>query len=316
MEDKIMKQTQKNMDAFIASLLPDSDKKMGAIAGVALLVALMLCFWAAAYEVVIDDVIFEHSSNDEMKATLNVIERKEKKVEKEKKKIEDPYPSKKAGGGGKQKGQGKKHAELNKSVLKMLTAQTHNASAMTYDLVKQTFAKDIEKVLKNTSGLQTTGKTKIGELRGKVEGGFNEGYAAGGSGGIGGFFDDLRGPGAPGTSKALKGRMKAPSERDIDVGSASAGRSAADIMKVVRNRTPGLRHVYNMFLKKKRGFQGKVTLRFSIAPGGEIVSIAIVSSTTDYAEFDEAVKHAVSRWRFNKVKSGNTVVTIPFTFTE
>jgi hypothetical protein len=43
MEDKIMKQTQKNMDAFIASLLPDSDKKMGAIAGVALLVALILC---------------------------------------------------------------------------------------------------------------------------------------------------------------------------------------------------------------------------------------------------------------------------------
>ncbi len=87
-------------------------------------------------------------------------------------------------------------------------------------------------------------------------------------------------------------------------------------MKVVRQRTPGLRHIYNKFLKKKPGFQGKVTLKFTIAPGGEVISISIVSSTTGYGEFDAQVKSAVSRWTFSKVKSGNTTVTIPFTFTE
>ena len=87
-------------------------------------------------------------------------------------------------------------------------------------------------------------------------------------------------------------------------------------MKVVRQRTPGLRHIYNKFLKKKPGFQGKVTLKFTIAPGGEVVSIAVVSSTTGYTEFDSEIKGAVGRWTFSKVKSGNTTVTIPFTFSE
>ena len=100
------------------------------------------------------------------------------------------------------------------------------------------------------------------------------------------------------------------------MGAGGGSRSAADIMKVVRQRTPGLRHIYNKCLKKKPGFQGKVTLRFTIAPGGEIISISNVSSTTGYAEFDNEIKNAVSRWTFSKVKSGNTTVTIPFTFSE
>jgi TonB family protein len=104
--------------------------------------------------------------------------------------------------------------------------------------------------------------------------------------------------------------------RDIDMGAGGGSRSAADIMKVVRQRTPGLRHIYNKMLKKKPGFQGKVTLKFTIAPGGEIISISIASSTTGFGEFDSEIKNAVSRWTFSKVKSGNTTVTIPFTFSE
>ena len=97
---------------------------------------------------------------------------------------------------------------------------------------------------------------------------------------------------------------------------ASGSRSAADIMKVVRQRTPGLRHIYNKSLKKKPGFQGKVTLKFTIAPDGEINNISIASSTTGFSEFDNEIKNAVSRWTFSKVESGNSTVTIPFTFCE
>jgi len=87
-------------------------------------------------------------------------------------------------------------------------------------------------------------------------------------------------------------------------------------MKVVRQRTPGLRHIYNKFLKKKPGFLGKVTLEFTIAPDGGITSIKKVSSTTGYGEFDDEIKSAVSRWKFGKIKSGKNTVTIPFTFVE
>ena len=152
--------------------------------------------------------------------------------------------------------------------------------------------------------------------RSRADRDFNEGYVEGGSGGIGDGLAALMGGGGGGIATKAKGSVKTPSERDIDMGDGGGSRSAADIMKVVRQRTSGLRHIYNKYLKKKPGFKGKVTLKLTIAPDGEIIKISIASSTTGYGEFDKEIKSAVSRWRFDKVKSGNTTVTIPFPFTE
>ena len=160
------------------------------------------------------------------------------------------------------------------------------------------------------------GKNSLSDSRDTADGGFNEGYAEGGSGGIGDGLGGLLGGGGGGIATRAKGNIKTPSARDIDMGAGGGSRSAADIMKVVRQRTPGLRHIYNKYLKKQPGFSGKVTLRFTIAPGGDIISISVASSSTGFAEFDNAVKNTVKHWPFSKVKSGNTTVTIPFTFSE
>lgn len=152
--------------------------------------------------------------------------------------------------------------------------------------------------------------------RGKIDGGFNEGYAEVGSGGVGDGLAGLLGGGGGGIATKAKGSIKTPSERDVDMGAGGGSRSAADIMKVVRQRTPGLRHIYNKFLAKRPGFRGKVSLKFTIAPDGDVSKISVASSTTGYNEFDGEIKSAVSRWKFSKVKSGNTTVTIPFDFSE
>ena len=138
-------------------------------------------------------------------------------------------------------------------------------------------------------------------------------YAEGSYGGSGDGLAGLLGGG--GIATKAKCSIRTPSERDIEIGAGSS-RYAADIMKVVRQRMPGLRHVYNKFLKKKPGFQGKVALKFTIDPSGVIISISIAASTTGYSEFDNEIKSAVSRWKFSKVNAGNTTVTIPFTFSE
>ena len=290
------KKNTPEMDPLVASLMPESDKKMGAIAGISLVVALAICLWASMYEQVVDEVVFDDSAAADLTASMTIDEKKEEKKE-EKKKEEPKKPRKKAGGGGKPRGKGQPNAPQTRGVLKLLTAQTKNASAGAYDLMKnQKFSKDIDKVLKDVAGLQTTGKTVLGGRRGKADGGFNEGYAEGGSGGIGDGLAGLLGGGGGGIATKAKGSIRTPSERDIDMGAGGGSRSAADIMKVVRQRTPGLRHIYNKFLKKKPGFQGKVTLKFTIAPGGEIISIAIASSTTGYGEFDADIKSDVSRW--------------------
>ena len=141
---------------------------------------------------------------------------------------------------------------------------------------------------------------------------YNENYNEAGSGGVG---DGLVGLLGGGIATKARGSIKTPSERDI-VLDARASRSAADIMRTVRQRTPGLRHIYNTFLNKKSGFWGKVTLKFTINSAGVVTSLHIVSSTTGYKEFDSEIASAVARWRFAKINGGNTTATIPFTFAE
>ena len=316
-----MKTTKQTTEAFVASLMPDSDARMRNVTGVSLLVALALSFWATTYDSIIDDVIFEKTSTLEIETKMQIIEKKEEKKPDKKpdKKLTDRMTKRdKPGGGGKPKGRGNPHAPESRGVLHELTTMTNSATASAYTLMNdQQFAKDIDKVIRSANVFRTTGKTQIGERRGKVDGAFDEGSASGGAGGIDGAFRNLFGGSGGGiNTKSMKGNMKTPSVRDIDMGSGNASRSAADIMKVVRTRTPGLRHIYNKHLKKTPGLEGKVTLKFTIAPGGEVIAISIASSTTGSGEFDNDIKNAVGRWTFNKVKSGNTTVTIPFTFTE
>ena len=124
-------------------------------------------------------------------------------------------------------------------------------------------------------------------------------------------------PDNPPVRNMYKGHVKIPSLSDNDLKNENgANRTASDVMKVFRQRTPGLHHVYNRYLKKNPGFQGKITLKFTIVPNGEISDISIESSTTKNQEFDADIKTAVRRWIFSKVKSGKTTITIPFTFSE
>ncbi len=313
-----MKTTKQQQDAFIASLMPDSDKKMVRISGASLIVALMLGFWASTYESIIDEVMFDPPEKDQIGVSVKMDPIEKKPDPPKKPKVQEEIIRKRPGGGGKPAGDGDTRAPINRGVLERLTAMTNTASAQAYDLANKTFAKDMVKTLKVLNGLQVTGKTSLADRRrGKPNVGFNSGSITGGSGGIGDMLNGLLGgsAGALKTTAKMK-NMPIPKMNEIDMGSAGASRSASEIMKVVKQRTPGLRHIYNTHLKKKPGFQGKVTLKFTIAPGGEIISIAVANSTTGFPEFDSAVKSAVSKWTFNKIKSGNTTVTIPFTFTE
>lgn len=314
-----MAKQKQPVDPLVASLMPESDKRFAGVTAISIVVALALSAWASMYEAVVDEVMFEENNEQNLQASMKIEDKKEEKKEEKKDEKKPEQNRKRAGGGGKPRGKGVPNAPQTRGVLKLLTAQTSRANYGAYDLMKdQKFTKDIDKVLKDVAGLQTTGKTVLGGRRGKADGGFNEGYAEGGNGLGDGLAGLLGGSGGAGGTIATKtkGSIKTPSERDIDMGSGGGSRSAADIMRVVRQRTPGLRHIYNKFLKTKPGFAGKVTLRFTISPSGDVISISITSSTTGYGDFDDEVKTTVGRWTFGAVTSGNTTVTIPFTFSE
>lgn len=86
-------------------------------------------------------------------------------------------------------------------------------------------------------------------------------------------------------------------------------------MLVSKQRTPGLRHLYNKFLKKKLGFEGTIVMTLSIVPDGSVSKASVKTSTTEFKEFDEEIRTAVSRWKFAK-SVGSTTFTIPFVFFE
>jgi len=307
----------KQRDPMLESLMPESDKRVASFVSTFVILGFLMSFFMGTYEFAVDEVMFEDVASQDLTATMKIENKKEeKKDEKKEKKAEKPRKHA-GGGGGQPRGKGNPNAPQSRGVLKLLTARSSKANFSAYTLMKdQKFAKDIDKVLKNVAGLQKSGQTVLGGRRGKADGGFNEGYAEGGSGGIGDMLGGLLGGGSGSISTKAKGSIKTPSDRDIDMGQGGGSRSVSEIMAVVRARTPGLRHIYNKYLKLKPGFSGKVTCTFTISPGGDVISIKVASSTTGYDEFDQEIQTAVGAWRYKVIKSGNTTVTIPFSFSE
>jgi len=175
---------------------------------------------------------------------------------------------------------------------------------------------DFGKIAKVMDRAGDVGFVKIGPLAKVNEEEFIEAYINKDSDGIGDGIGGLKDESTGGIGSKARGGLKAPSARDIDMGSGEASRSKAEIMAVVNARLPGLRNIYNKYLNLKPDFSGKVTLKFTIAPGGDIISISIESSTTGYSEFDNAIKNMVATWKWKAIKSGDTTPTIPFSFVE
>ena len=125
--------------------------------------------------------------------------------------------------------------------------------------------------------------------------------------------------GGGGIATKAKGNVTTPTENDISVDVDSSNTKSL-ILKVVRQRTPGLRHICNKYLKirendKKPSFKGSIVLKLKIGTLGNVNEVTIESTTTEYPEFDAEIVKAVSRWKFPKVKNAGTV-TIPFVFYE
>lgn len=307
-------------DPFIEKFEVESDSRLGKFMGVCALMCGGILGWGMTTEYIIPvSLQYTNKGPDTSKVVMNLkdVEKVEKKDEK--KKNAPPKPRKRSGGGGKPKGRGIPNAPITQAALAVISSRTSNSSLSSYDLLNKKFARDLDKVMNNVSGLTKTGQTRLGARRGKTDGGFNEGYAVGGSGGVDDLLGGLWGGDAGPLGVTAKGGLglKAPSAADIDMGQESGQRSTESILRVIRQHTPGLRHTYNKHLKTNPGFKGKVTLRFSIAPSGSIVQLTIAGSTTGVSAFDEEIVNKVRSWRFEPIKGkANDVVTVPFTFSE
>ena len=128
--------------------------------------------------------------------------------------------------------------------------------------------------------------------------------------------------------RKTNGAVSAPTGDELKLADG-VGHDKDSVLKVIRQRTPGLRHIYNKHLRKNRAkaclknsqdnfnpdFNGMVVFKLNINTDGSVQKIEIQSSNTGNKDFDDEVKRALSRWKYPKLNSNETV-TFPVTFFE
>jgi len=123
-----------------------------------------------------------------------------------------------------------------------------------------------------------------------------------------------------GSAKEMPDSVKAKSNSQIDSipkdPDSTGRRTTESILKVIRKSTPTLRKTYNKHLRL-RTFNGKITLRFKIAPDGEIASLYLIGNTTGNQAFTMDILKEVDAWKFDSIdQKMHDVVTVPFTFSD
>lgn len=101
----------------------------------------------------------------------------------------------------------------------------------------------------------------------------------------------------PQCSQKSRGNIYPVDSNDVQV--ISGNRPLEEILKIVRKRLPGLRHVYSRWLKKGDDFNGRLVFEIEIDSVGAVARADIKSSTTGMSQFDEDIRTALSRWRFD-----------------
>jgi TonB family protein len=173
-------------------------------------------------------------------------------------------------------------------------------------------------------------KSAMGNMfgaKGGTSGGFG-GLGLRGGGGGGGGGGETIGIGAVGT-KGRGGGMGGygsgvgglGGKQSVDVGIAAedatvTGSLDKELIRQVIQRNKGqIRFCYESLLNRYPKLGGKVSIRFTIASEGNVVTSSVAQSTAGNAELEQCVAGRVRTWSFPKPKGGGSVVvTYPFIF--
>ena len=152
--------------------------------------------------------------------------------------------------------------------------------------------------------------------------GFGPGNSSGYGGGTGYKYKDVKGliGDLDKNSKSfkLRGSLSVLELKIVKGETLTGGRSRSRIMRVIWENHARLRYAYNKRLKGRPGLQGKVVLKFTIDPKGNVDSCMVDESTIKDPEFEKIIVKNIKEWVFEKVddKIGTTEVVCPFTFTQ
>jgi len=120
------------------------------------------------------------------------------------------------------------------------------------------------------------------------------------------------GAGGTGTKIATRAKVIQTRPQDVEIGGEAGSRSPESILRVIREHVGGFRYTYEKFLKENPSIGGRVSLKFTIGPSGDIVAIEIANSNTGNATLDQEIKDKARRMKFESIEKGNVTVTYAF----
>jgi TonB family protein len=88
------------------------------------------------------------------------------------------------------------------------------------------------------------------------------------------------------------------------------------IRRIIRRHINEVKYCYEQELVRKPELGGRVSVQFTIAATGQVVTSVLQNSTMGNLRVENCVVQAVRRWEFPKPLGGGIViVTYPFAFT-
>lgn len=142
--------------------------------------------------------------------------------------------------------------------------------------------------------------------------GLGTGGRAGFGTGPGGARQGRMALGPGGNGVGMRARVTPPRPQDVELGGEAGSRSPESILRVIRSQIGGFRYAYEKYLRDNPNLGGKISLKFTIAPSGDIVSIDIVSSNTGEVALDNEIKEKAKRMKFDQIEKGNVTVSYAF----
>ncbi|MBN2090932.1 AgmX/PglI C-terminal domain-containing protein [candidate division KSB1 bacterium] len=75
-----------------------------------------------------------------------------------------------------------------------------------------------------------------------------------------------------------------------------ANRTANELSKTIQSHNKAIQDCYKTALKRNSSLSGKVTIRISINPEGQVVNTEVVASTIHDPEMEQCLLHRINRW--------------------
>ena len=160
---------------------------------------------------------------------------------------------------------------------------------------------------KNTGGGGLAGRSTTmvegvigGGGGGGAGGGGSRGWGDGTGSGVGGYGGNGTGAGPGGT--ATRG------------GGGKASRSIEDVRLVFERNKGSIYAIYNRALREEPGLQGKVVLKLTIAPEGNVVDVRIESSDLKTPELEAKLLARIRQFDFGAKDVNQMIVSYPVDF--